>query len=110
MALIVAGCELETNDEGFLCDHQCWDENVAHEIAKLNQISLSDAHFEIIFFIRDYYQQFKHLPNMRVFSRAIRKKLGAEKGESRYLHRLFPDGPLKYACKCAGLPKPPTCL
>ncbi|MDP3589858.1 MAG: TusE/DsrC/DsvC family sulfur relay protein, partial [Methylobacter sp.] len=24
--------------------------------------------------------------------------------------KLFPDGPLKYACKLAGLPKPPTCL
>ncbi|MGR9000220.1 MAG: TusE/DsrC/DsvC family sulfur relay protein, partial [Gammaproteobacteria bacterium] len=28
----------------------------------------------------------------------------------RYLHKLFPDGPLKYACKLAGLPKPPACL
>jgi len=36
--------------------------------------------------------------------------LGEEKGNSRYLQRLFPDGPLKYACKFGGLPKPPTCL
>ena len=54
--------------------------------------------------------QFKHLPNARVFTKAIAVELGEEKGNSRYLHKLFPDGPLKTACKLAGLPKPPTCL
>jgi tRNA 2-thiouridine synthesizing protein E len=63
-----------------------------------------------VLFIRQYYQSFKHLPNARVFTKAIAQQLGAEKGNSRYLHQLFPQGPLKYACKIAGLPKPPTCL
>jgi len=53
---------------------------------------------------------YKHLPNSRVFIKAIKKAMGDEKGNSRYLHKLFPQGPLKYACKIAGLPKPPTCL
>jgi tRNA 2-thiouridine synthesizing protein E len=56
------------------------------------------------------YQQFQHLPNARMFVAAIRKQFGEEKGNSRYLQKLFPQGPLKYACKIAGLPKPPTCL
>jgi tRNA 2-thiouridine synthesizing protein E len=79
-------------------------------MAELNNISLNDAHWEIIVFIRHYYQQYKHLPNARVFIKAIAKALGEDKGNSRYLYKLFPDGPLKYACKLAGLPKPPTCL
>jgi tRNA 2-thiouridine synthesizing protein E len=87
-----------------------WNEDVAQRLAELNGIALTDAHWEIILFMRDYYLQFKHLPNARVFTKAIARKLGEEKGNSRYLHRLFPDGPLKYACKLAGLPKPPTCL
>ncbi|HBA66383.1 MAG: sulfurtransferase TusE [Gammaproteobacteria bacterium HGW-Gammaproteobacteria-10] len=97
-------------EQGFLVDMNDWDEAVARVLAKANSITLTDAHWEIIFFIRDYYLQFKHLPNARVFTKAVAKHLGAEKGNSRYLQRLFPDGPLKSACKLAGLPKPPTCL
>jgi len=102
--------ELVLNDEGFLCQPTDWNEDVAVILANSNEIKLTAAHWEIILFIRDYYQNFKHLPNARVFTKAIAKKLGVDKGNSRYLHKLFPRGPLKYACKIAGLPKPPTCL
>lgn len=100
----------ETTDQGFLVHLTDWNETIAVQLAELNHIELSPAHWEIIHFIRDYYQQYKHLPNARVFTKAIAKTLGEDKGNSRYLHVLFPDGPLKYACKLAGLPKPPTCL
>lgn len=100
----------ETTDQGFLVNAADWNEAVAVQLADLNRIALSPAHWEIIHFIREYYQQYKHLPNARVFTKAIAKTLGEDKGNSRYLHALFPDGPLKYACKLAGLPKPPTCL
>ncbi len=102
--------ELVLNGEGFLCKSTDWNEDVAVTLASYNEIKLTEAHWEIIFFIRGYYQNFKHLPNARVFTKAIAKNLGVEKGNSRYLHKLFPQGPLKYACKIAGLPKPPTCL
>lgn len=107
---MVDGVSLETSEDGFLRDAQLWNEQVAEELARLNGIEISPDHWEILFFIRDYYFQFQHLPNARMFAAAIRKKLGEEKAGSRYLQKLFPDGPLKYACKLAGLPKPPTCL
>lgn len=110
MELIVGGIALETTEEGFLLDLTLWNEAVAVELATLNAIELTDAHWEILFFIREYYQSFKHLPNARVFTKAIKKTFGEDKGNSRYLHKLFPQGPLKFACKIAGLPKPPTCL
>ncbi|GAB4266182.1 MAG: TusE/DsrC/DsvC family sulfur relay protein [Methylomicrobium sp.] len=100
----------ELTEQGFLVDMTEWNEHVAGELAQQNAIELTEAHWEIIRFIRNYYHQFKHLPNARVFIKAIANQLGKEKGNSRYLHQLFPDGPLKYACKLAGLPKPPTCL
>ncbi|MDD5462717.1 MAG: TusE/DsrC/DsvC family sulfur relay protein [Methylococcales bacterium] len=103
-------CCPETTGEGFLVNSADWNEEVARRLAELNHIQLSDAHWEIILFIRHYYMQFKHLPNARVFTKAIARELGEEKGNSRYLHLLFPEGPLRYACKLAGLPKPPTCL
>ncbi|MGY6276667.1 TusE/DsrC/DsvC family sulfur relay protein [Methylomonas sp. MgM2] len=110
MVLIVDGLSLETSDDGFLRDAEQWNEQVAESLASREDLELSPAHWEILLFIRDYYFQFRHLPNARMFAAAIRKKLGDEKGQSRYLQKLFPKGPLKYACKLAGLPKPPTCL
>lgn len=100
----------EVNELGFLIRVTDWNEQVAQHLADLNEISLTEAHWEIINFIRQYYLQYKHLPNARVFAKAIAKVLGEDKANSRYLLRLFPEGPLKYACKLAGLPKPPTCL
>jgi tRNA 2-thiouridine synthesizing protein E len=110
MELIVNERVLATTDQGFLVNASDWNETVAVKLAEANRIELSPAHWEIIRFIRNYYLEFKHLPNARVFTKAIAKSLGEDKGNSRYLHQLFPDGPLKYACKLAGLPKPPTCL
>jgi tRNA 2-thiouridine synthesizing protein E len=101
---------MEMTEQGFLVNQADWNKDVAQQLAALNNIELKAEHWEIILFIRHYYQQFKHLPNARVFTKAIARELGEAKGNSRYLHKLFPDGPLKYACKLAGLPKPPTCL
>jgi tRNA 2-thiouridine synthesizing protein E len=110
MELKVNEVVLATTDQGFLVNASDWSEAVAVKLAEANRIELSPAHWEIIRFIRNYYLEFKHLPNARVFTKAVAKSLGEDKGNSRYLHQLFPDGPLKYACKLAGLPKPPTCL
>ncbi|WP_027156813.1 TusE/DsrC/DsvC family sulfur relay protein [Methylobacter luteus] len=110
MVLTVQGRSLDVTDQGFLVNAADWNEEVARRLAESDNIELDERHWEIILFIRDYYRQFKHLPNARVFTKAVAKALGEEKGNSRYLHKLFPEGPLKYACKLAGLPKPPTCL
>ncbi len=110
MELIVDNVVIKTTDEGFLLDFTEWSEAIAIEIAKKNNVKLGSEHWDIIYFIRCYYQNFKHLPNARVFTKAIKKKFGEQIGNSRYLHKLFPLGPLKYTCKIAGLPKPPTCL
>jgi tRNA 2-thiouridine synthesizing protein E len=108
--MVIINALPETNELGFLLRVADWNEQVAIQLADINDINMTDAHWEIINFIRHYYLQYKHLPNARVFAKAISKTLGEEKANSRYLLRLFPDGPLKYACKLAGLPKPPTCI
>ncbi len=110
MVLIVEGLALPTTEQGFLLNRSDWNEHVANLLAQRENIVLSEQHWEIIRFIRSYYAQYKHLPNTRAFIKAIAATLGEDKGNSRYLHRLFPEGPLKYSCKLAGLPKPPTCM
>lgn len=102
--------ELNLTEQGFLVNFSDWNEAVALELAKLNRITLTLEHWEILFFMRDYYAQFNYLPNTRIFVKTIAKQFGVEKGNSRYLQKLFPESPLKYTCLLAGLPKPPTCL
>jgi len=110
MELAIKGHLITVNDQGFLCDKAQWNEDVAVFLAEQEQLELSEQHWEILLFIRQFYQDYKYLPNARVFAKAIKKSLSVEKGDSRYLLKLFPKGPLKYACKIAGLPKPPSCL
>lgn len=108
--LEVGGRALELTDSGFLVDADAWDEAVAEALAARCGILLGEAHWEILRFIRGYHRQYQHLPNARMFAKAVQKALGEEKGGSRYLHKLFPEGPVRYACLIAGLPKPPGCL
>jgi len=110
MELELNGESIATTDQGFLLDMNLWSESLAEHLAQIEGINLTEAHWEILRFIRQFYQQYQYLPNARVFSKAIKNQLGTEKAQSRYLLKLFPEGPLKYACKIAGLPKPPSCL
>lgn len=102
--------DLTLTEHGFLISMDDWNETVAVELATLNNINLTPAHWEIVWFMREYYQKFNYLPNTRIFVKAIANQFGVEKGNSRYLQQLFPQSPLKYACLIAGIPKPPTCL
>jgi tRNA 2-thiouridine synthesizing protein E len=102
--------DLNLTEQGFLVHFSDWNETIAIELATLNHVTLTPAHWEIVLFMREYYVRFNYLPNTRIFVKAITNQLGIEKGNSRYLQSLFPESPLKYACLLAGLPKPPTCL
>ncbi|MDG2917765.1 TusE/DsrC/DsvC family sulfur relay protein [Bisgaard Taxon 10/6] len=102
--------QIETDPTGYLMDLNQWTPDVARAIAEKEGIVLTDAHWEVIDFVRDFYQEYKTSPAIRMLVKAMAKKLGEEKGNSRYLQRLFPDGPAKQATKLAGLPKPAKCL
>ncbi len=106
----VDGTRYEVTEAGFLVERDAWNARVGVALAATAGIELTTAHWEIVLFIRDYYQRFNHLPNNRVFVKAVRKELGEAKGNTRYLYSLFPDGPLKFACRIGGLPKPTTCI
>ncbi|MDD5034309.1 MAG: TusE/DsrC/DsvC family sulfur relay protein [Methylococcaceae bacterium] len=108
--MVTVGGVVEITESGFLVKASDWNEAVAEELAARSNIALTEQHWEILYFLRDYYFRFNHLPNARLFVKAVQKRFGEEKGNSRYLHGLFPDSPVRYACLIAGLPKPPGCL
>ena len=104
------GAVIDTDEEGYLDDGRLWSPQLAVLIARNEEIELQDDHWQVIHFLRDYYQQRQVAPTMRVLTQAIRKTLGPEKGNSRYLYRLFPRGTATQASKIAGLPKPTGCI
>lgn len=104
------GSEIAVDEEGYLEDINDWNKDVAVELANTEQIQLTDDHWEVINFLREYYEEYQIAPAIRVLTRAIDKKLGKDKGSSKYLYNLFPFGPAKQACKIGGLPKPTGCI
>lgn len=105
--VILAGKTVEVDDEGFLWNRSDWNEEVAKEMAKADNCELTDKHWEVIHFMRKYYELYQVSPNVRVLAKAIAKKLGPDKGNSKYLYDLFPyGGPGKQGLKYAGLPRP----
>lgn len=102
--------QFATDEFGYLKNLTDWSPELAVEIAEKEQIRLTPEHWEIIFFVREFYQEYKTSPAIRMLVKSLAQKFGDEKGNSRYLQRLFPDGPAKQATKIAGLPKPAKCL
>lgn len=102
--------QIATDHDGYLLDLSQWNENVAKMIAERENIELTPAHWEVIYFVRAFYQEYQTSPAIRMLVKAMAEKLGADKGNSRYLQKLFPEGPAKQATKLAGLPKPAKCL
>lgn len=101
----------ERNNEGFLEIAEQWNPKVAEVIADEDGLNLSDNHWEIIRFLRDFYKQHEMSPpSNRLFVKAVKEAFGEEKGNSIYLMQLFPGTPAKTACRIAGLPRPTNCL
>lgn len=109
-SITVNGKSYEVDEEGYLADLSTWDKDVADAMAKKDECDLTEAHWEVINFLREYYEEYQIAPAVRVLTKAIGKKLGADKGNSKYLYSLYPYGPAKQACKYAGLPKPTGCV
>ncbi len=110
MAYELNGQSFDTDEEGYITDISLWSEDLADLIAQDESISMTDEHWEVVNFLREYYEEYQVAPAVRVLTKAIKKKLGADKGNSGYLYELFPYGPAKQACKIAGLPKPTGCV
>lgn len=110
MSYELDGKTYEADEEGYLIDLSSWNKELAVLIAADEEIEMTSDHWEVVDFLRQYYEDFQIAPAVRVLTKAVKKKMGAEKGNSKYLYELFPYGPGKQACKIAGLPKPTGCI
>jgi len=110
MKFIMNDTMIETDPNGYLLNLEDWSEELAQALAEQEGIELTEAHWEVIHFLRQHYAQFGTSPNVRLLIKAFAKEHGAEKGNKKYLYDLFPTGPSRQGCKIAGLPLPPDCI
>lgn len=106
----MAGKKIEVDEDGYLVNLDDWSEDVANALAASEQIEMTPNHWEVVNFLREYYMEYKIAPMIRILTKEIGKKLGKDKGNTKYLYELYPGGPAKQACKIAGLPKPTGCV
>ncbi|HMM55619.1 MAG TPA: TusE/DsrC/DsvC family sulfur relay protein [Candidatus Desulfobacillus sp.] len=102
--LIVNGRPIQVDSEGYLIDLDDWSEEFVIAQAKEEELELTDEHWQVINFIRDYHNEHRVQPQVRVMITHFTEKWGAEKGSNLYLHQLFPNGgPQKQGNRLAGI-------
>ena len=109
-SLVVEGREIPLDQDACLCNLDDWAEPVAHALAAREGIELTAAHWEILYLLQQFYQEFQLSPANRALVRYVALNLGKEKGNSLYLNGLFNGMPAKLAARLAGLPKPANCF
>lgn len=105
-ALHINGVDYPLTEEGRLQSSASWNRDVATALADKEGLQLTEAHWEVIEFLRNYYQQYHIVPAHKLFSKAFAQQHGADKAERAYLAKLFPDGVEVQASRIAGLPTP----
>lgn len=92
------------DEDGFLEDPKIWSMEVAADFSLSEGITeLTDDHWKVIDYLRNYYLEFGIAPMIRKLCKETGFKLNQ-------IYELFPSGPAKGACKLAGLPKPTGCV
>ncbi len=96
--------KIKVDSDGFMENPDEWNQDIAFVLASDEGISeLTDNHWKVINYLRDYYKQNGIAPMIR--------KLCKETGfQLKDIYDLFPSGPALGACKVAGLTKPTGCV
>lgn len=95
---------IPTDTEGYLKNLQDWSEGFVQALAREEGLTLTPEHWEVIRFLRDYYQEHGVQAQVRVMIRHFTQAWGPERGSNHYLHLLFPvGGPQKQGNRLAGL-------
>ncbi len=96
--------QIDLDDHGFMLDPDQWNDKVAGALAADEGISsLTEDHWKVIDYLREFQEEKGTAPMIRVLCRETGFTL-------KYIYELFENGPAKGACRVAGLPKPDSCV
>ena len=93
-----------TDGEGYLVSPADWSEGFARALAAAEGLRLTDAHWELIRYLREHFARTGTQASVRDMVRHFGRVWGKDQGGSASLHRLFPrGGPQKQGNRLAGL-------
>ncbi len=100
---MTAETKVAIDAEGYLLDPSQWNEEFAQQVAGHEGITLTEQHWKVIRFMRDWLEDRGVSPD----ARHVMKFLAGDRESGRgRLFELFPYGYVKQACKIAGMKKP----
>jgi tRNA 2-thiouridine synthesizing protein E len=103
-SLVVGAQTVRTDSEGYLLDLDDWSEDFARALARQEGLTLTNEHWQVIRYLRDYWHEHRVQPQVRVMIRHFAEVWGPARGNNHYLHELFPiGGPQKQGNRLAGL-------
>lgn len=82
-----------------------WDEDQARQIASKENVELNEAHFKVIHLLRNYYLENGLAESGRELEEMLDSEFSSQGGR-KYLHQLFPQGPVTQGMRFARLPVP----
>lgn len=83
-----------------------WSPQVARNLAEREGLTLGAEHWAVIETLQSYYARNRDdTPHLAELKQALEDRFAAE-GGSKYLHTLFPGGPVAQGCRIAGLKAP----
>lgn len=101
---------LDLDNDGHLVDYMLWNESVAQQLADSLEIQLSEWHFQVLFAVRQFYQQFGYAPATRPLIKFLMKTVSDDINNA-VLQQQFNTGLIaRHLCRIAGIPKPANCL
>jgi tRNA 2-thiouridine synthesizing protein E len=100
------GGPVRIDEEGYLVEPGDWSEDVARRLARSENLDLTEDHWKVFWFMREYYQERSVAPDARFTIRFLADVLGYGANAKKRLFELFPYGYVKQACKVAGMKRP----
>lgn len=92
------------DQEGYLQNLEEWSDDFVKALAAQEGLALTEEHWDVIFFIRNYYQEHQVQPQVRDMIKHFREVWDSDRGNNHYLHDLFPrGGPQKQGNRLAGI-------
>ena len=103
------GKHIPLDEDGHLVNDIDWSEGLAYHPAALDGLELLERHWRVIGFIREYYLRYETVPMPKVIIKGLNKTEGAELYTIKHLYALFPNTPMRRACRYSGVPQPAGC-
>ena len=89
----VNGKPYETDEEGYLVNLADWNEDVANDIAKTENVEMSPNHWEVVNFLRKYYDEYQIAPGRARADQGDRQAARPGQGQQPVPVRAVPVRP-----------------